>query len=93
MRVPASEKLEIIRLVEQSHLPVRRAVATLRSLDDVLSVVCAPCRQAGAKALEGKPGPGGCETGSRRTIASRSSNWRWSSRSCRRERWRRASPM
>ena len=24
MRYPASEKLEIIRLVEQSHLPVRR---------------------------------------------------------------------
>ena len=29
MRYPASEKFEIIRLVEQSHLPVRR---TLRSL-------------------------------------------------------------
>jgi transposase-like protein len=26
---PASEKLEIIRLVEQSHLPVRRTLATL----------------------------------------------------------------
>ena len=26
MRYPASEKLEIIRLVEQSHLPVRRAL-------------------------------------------------------------------
>jgi putative transposase len=29
MRYPAAEKLEIIRLVEQSHLPVRR---TLRHL-------------------------------------------------------------
>jgi putative transposase len=29
MRYPASEKLEIIRLVEQSHLPVRRTLATL----------------------------------------------------------------
>ena len=29
MRIPASEKLEIIRLVEQSHLPVRRTLATL----------------------------------------------------------------
>ena len=27
MRYPASEKLEIIRLVEQSHLPVRRTLA------------------------------------------------------------------
>jgi putative transposase len=29
MRYPASEKLEIIRLVEQSHLPVRRALGKL----------------------------------------------------------------
>ena len=29
MRYPASEKLEIIRLVEQSHLPVRRTLETL----------------------------------------------------------------
>jgi len=29
MRYPSSEKLEIIRLVEQSHLPVRRTLATL----------------------------------------------------------------
>ncbi len=27
MRYPASEKLEVIRLVEQSHLPVRRTLA------------------------------------------------------------------
>ena len=29
MRYPASEKLEIIRLVEQSHLPVRRTLEEL----------------------------------------------------------------
>ena len=29
MRYPACEKLEIIRLVEQSHLPVRRTLAKL----------------------------------------------------------------
>ena len=29
MRYPAAEKLEIIRLVEQSHLPVRRTLAKL----------------------------------------------------------------
>jgi putative transposase len=29
MRYPASEKLEIIRLIEQSHLPVRRTLARL----------------------------------------------------------------
>ena len=31
MRYPASEKLEIIRLVEQSHLPVRRTLEMPRS--------------------------------------------------------------
>ena len=45
MRYPAAEKLEIIRLVEQSHLPVRRVLeqigipeihvlSTVRSLSD-----------------------------------------------------------
>ena len=29
MRYPAAEKLEIIRLVEQSHLPVRRTLAKI----------------------------------------------------------------
>ena len=29
MRYPASEKLEIIRLVEQSHLPARRVLQQL----------------------------------------------------------------
>ena len=29
MRYPASEKAEIIRLVERSHLPVRRALEKL----------------------------------------------------------------
>jgi hypothetical protein len=27
MRLPGSEKLEIIRLIEQSHLPARRTLA------------------------------------------------------------------
>ena len=37
MRYPASEKLEIIRLVEQSHLPVRRTLEKLtRSPDHTL---------------------------------------------------------
>jgi len=29
MRYPASEKLEIIRIVEQSHLPVRRTLTQI----------------------------------------------------------------
>ena len=40
MRYPASEKLEIIRLVEQSHLPVRRTLEKLGIPPrDVLSLV------------------------------------------------------
>ena len=38
MRYSASEKLEIIRLVEQSHLPVRRTLGQIGILD-VLSLV------------------------------------------------------
>jgi len=40
MRYPASEKLEIIRLVEQSHLPVRRI---LDMIDDLRPREPAPC--------------------------------------------------
>ena len=40
MRYPASEKLEIIRLVEQSHLPARRTLRDARHpAVDVLSLV------------------------------------------------------
>ena len=40
MRYPASEKLEIIRLVDQSHLGVRPTLKKLgHSEDDILPVV------------------------------------------------------
>ena len=40
MRYPASEKLEIIRLVEQSHLPARRTLDAARHpAGDLLSLV------------------------------------------------------
>ena len=39
MRLPASEKLEIIGLVEQSHLPARRTLQMLGKAVDVLSLV------------------------------------------------------
>ena len=39
MRFPASEKLEIIRLVEQSHLPARRTLEMLGIAVDLLSLV------------------------------------------------------
>ena len=41
MRYPASEKLEIIRLVEQSHLPVRRTLEK-DSAREILPLVRSP---------------------------------------------------
>jgi putative transposase len=39
MRYPASEKLEIIRIVEQSHLPAKRTLDSSASPPDLLSLV------------------------------------------------------
>ena len=41
MRYPASEKLEIIRIVEQSHLPVRRTLEKLAADEGDSHLVCA----------------------------------------------------
>ena len=43
MRYPTSEKLEIIRLVEQSHLPARRTLETPLAASIVLHVRVAEC--------------------------------------------------
>ena len=55
MRYPASEKLEIIRLVEQSPLPVRRTLATLGILPVTFYRWYARLRAGGPEALEDKP--------------------------------------
>ena len=55
MRYPGSEKLEIIRLVEQSHLPVRRTLATLGILPMTFYRWYARLQAGGPEALEGKP--------------------------------------
>ena len=94
MRYPASEKLEIIRLVEQSHLPVRRTLATLGILPVTFyrwydSLAARRARSAGRQTVHG---PGGSGTAFRTMFASRSSNWPWTSRSCRPGSWRCASP-
>jgi hypothetical protein len=49
MRYPASEKLEIIRLVEQSHLPVRRTLEKLGIPRATFSVGTICIRPAGRK--------------------------------------------
>jgi putative transposase len=93
MRYPASEKLEIIRLVEQSHLPVRR---TLEKLGDPAATFYRwydRLQTGGPEALEDKasrptrlePHP---DAGREQIV-----NWPWTSRSCRRGSWPRASPI
>ena len=89
MRYPASEKLEIIRLVEQSHLPVQAHAGEARHPQgDLLSLVRpVPERWAGsprrplAPAGSGlEPHPGRCpqadhQSGSRRDRISRRESW------------------
>src|ERR1700738_3417754 len=55
MRYPGSEKLEIIRLVEQSHLPVRRTLATLGILPMTFYRWYARLQGGGPEAREDKP--------------------------------------
>jgi len=58
MRIPASEKLEIIRLVEQSPLPVRRTLATLGILSGTFYRWYDRFQSGGPEALEdGAPLP------------------------------------
>ena len=52
MRYPASEKLEIIRLVEQSHLPVRRTLEKLGVSRATFYRWCDLSQTGGPEALE-----------------------------------------
>jgi transposase-like protein len=52
MRYPASEKLEIIRLVEQSHLPVRRTLEKLGVSRATFYRWCDLYQTGGPEALE-----------------------------------------
>ncbi len=55
MRYPASEKLEIIRLVKQSHLPVRRTLEKLGILPGSFYRWVDRYQTGGVEALEDKP--------------------------------------
>jgi len=55
MRYPASEKLEIIRLVEQSHLPVRRTLDKLGILPGSFYRWYDRYQTSGPEALEDRP--------------------------------------
>src|SRR5258705_11111398 len=55
MRLPGSEKLEIIRLVEQSHLPARRTLEMLGIRPSTFYRWYDRYRAGGPEAVEGKP--------------------------------------
>src|SRR5277367_1663334 len=68
MRVPTSEKLEIIRLVEHSHLPnATDAANTWHPVLDILPMVCAlPDRRAGGTRRQTVEAGSGLESHPRR---------------------------
>ena len=55
MRPPASEKLEIIQLVEQSHLPARQTLEMLGIKPSTFYRWCDRFRSGGPEALEDRP--------------------------------------
>ena len=85
MRYPASEKLEIIRLVECSHLPVRR---TLDKLGIPATTFYRWYDRYRAFGEAGLVVPAGSGTASPTMSAARSWTWPSMSRSCRRGNWR-----
>ena len=93
MRYPASEKAEIIKLVEQSHLPAKRTLDKLGIrappfTDGMIAIVTAG-RKRWPTIAHDRTASG---IASRTMSAARSSTWRWSSQSCRRESWPFGSP-
>ena len=87
MRYPASEKLEIIRLVEKSHLPVRRTLDKL-GIPSTTFYRWYDRYQASEAGLEDRTsGPGRVWTAFPTTSVSGSWSWRWTSRNCRPGNW------
>ena len=93
MRYSASDKTEIIRLVEQSPLPARRTLEKARHSQIVLSTagmigISAADRKPSRIAPHGQIGSG---TVSQRLSAARLSTWRWINPNSARGNWRCAS--
>jgi transposase-like protein len=93
MRYPASEKLEIIRIVEQSHLPAKKHAGQLgiprrtfyRWYDRYL--------EGGPEALEDRPSaPSRVWNRIPTESMTRSSRWRWRVRTVAHVNWRCGSP-
>ena len=84
MRYPASEKLEIIRIVEQSHLPAKRTLDQLGIARRTFYRWYDRYLEGGPEALEDRPSaPSRVWNRIRPRSRTRSSSWRWNSPSCR----------
>jgi transposase-like protein len=80
MRYPSSEKLEIIRLVEQAHLPAKRTLDQLGIARRTFYRWYDRYLEGGPESLVDRPSaPGRCGTASPAPSRTRSSRWRWSS--------------
>ncbi len=92
MRYPASEMLEIIRLVEQSHLPARRTQEKLGVSRATFYRWCDLYQTGGPRPWKTDlPGRTASGTEFPTMCLVRSCNWPWMSRSRRHGSWRRAS--
>ena len=92
MRYPASEKLEIIRLVEQSHLPARRTLEKLGVSRATFYRWCDLYQTGGPEALEDRsPRPKRVWNRIPSMSVAKSCNWPWTSRSYRHGNLRHAS--
>ena len=88
MRYPASEKLEIIRLVEKSHLPVRRTLDKLGIPSTTFYRWYDRYQSFGLSGLEDRTSAlAACGTAFPTTSVSGSWRWRWMSRNYRRVNW------
>jgi transposase-like protein len=94
MRYPASEKLEIIRLVEQSHLPARRTLQTLGILPSTFYRWYDRYQTGGAEALADRPSkPNRVWNKIPDTIRDKLVELRWMSQTCRPGNWPPGSPI
>jgi putative transposase len=80
MRYPASEKTEIIKIVEQSHLSVRKTLEQIGIPRATFYRWYEQYQAGGPEALEGRPSnPSRVWNRIPDDIRARSSSWRWSS--------------
>ena len=94
MRYPASEMLEIIQIVEQSHLPAKWMLDRLGIPRTTFYRWYDRYQTGGPEALENRsPKPSHVWTALPTKSGIGSLSWRWMNLSCHRANWRYASPI